>query len=199
MNITEKRTEILLKHLRDKHDMEECNTYGEPGYQNPKASILFANWNPVPEWIQKYLEEAGYELEWSDEWAVDYEHDKAYRTSADSYHWQCQVHFTEGGEMLTPDDDDSAWVVAKMMTDPDQTPKVLPSRVDPTSCGFELVNEDHPFESGWFPGQNDDPEDIAKKLFEDSTVEAVVFRLSEVSQFYVKFDVFVRRYEEEEI
>jgi hypothetical protein len=49
----------------------------------------------VPKWVQDYLEEAGYELEYSDEWFVDYNYDKAYRTVEDSYHWQCQIHFTD--------------------------------------------------------------------------------------------------------
>lgn len=197
MNITTKRTEIILNSLRDKYYLEECSQYGEPGYQDPEVGILFTNWNQVPKRIQDYLEEAGYELCWSDEWYVDYEYDKAYRTSADSYHWQCQIHFTEAGEVLTPDDSDSDWVEEFMLTDTGHTPKVLPSRVDPTTCGFEQVNDEH-FENGWHLGQTDDPKEIAAKLFEDSTVEAVVFRLSEVSQFYVKFDVFVHRQPEEE-
>ena len=197
MNITPKRTEVILNHLRDNHYLDQCSQYGEPGYQDPEAGILFANWNPVPGWIQKYLEEAGYELEWSDEWYVDYNYGKAYRTSADSYHWQCQIHVTEAGEVLTPDNSDSDWVEEFMMTDKGHTPKVLPSRIDPTTCDFEQVNDEH-FENGWHPGQTDDPKEIAKKLFEDSTVEAMVFRLSEVSQFYVKFDVFARRQPEEE-
>src|SRR5690606_23962444 len=102
-----KRTEIILSALQsDKFgNFKFADEYGEPGYTADKG-IIFGDWNEVPQRIHDYLEEAGYELEWSDEWYVHYDSSpvKAWRTQPDSYHWQCQIRFTDSG-VLTPDDD----------------------------------------------------------------------------------------------
>ncbi len=198
MHITKKRTEIILNYLRDKHDVEECGHYGEPGYQDPEAGILFANWNKVSKRLREYLEETGYELEWSDEWIVDYEWDKAYRTSPDSYQWQCQIHVTDDGEMLTPDDSYSSWIEEFQVTYHEGVGgevKALPGHICPEDHGWIKFNSEA-YESGWHSGQTDDPQEIASVLFERRIADAVLFQLNEVSQFYVKFDVFYLPFEE---
>ena len=117
MHITQKRTDKILHALQDKHYLEYCSHYGEPGYQDPEKSILFANWNPISKPICAYLEEAGYELEWSDEWYIDYNNDKAWRTSPDSYGWVRQIVYTDDGEVLTPDDGAAAVIESLAMSD----------------------------------------------------------------------------------
>ena len=104
MNISEKRTETILEILRMRSmTLESVSAYGEAGYTDPEQAVLFADWNPiVSRQIQDYLEQAGFALEWSDEWALSYEHDKAWRTSPDSYSWVCAVRYTEYGDLLTP-------------------------------------------------------------------------------------------------
>ena len=72
MHITEKRTAIILQILQDKQDLQFCGHYGEPGYNDPEQSILFANWNNVSKTIADYLEAAGFSLECSDEWIIDW-------------------------------------------------------------------------------------------------------------------------------
>ena len=91
-----KTIEEALQWLQDEHNAEFASKYGEPGYQDPEKGILLANWNNVPSNMQKWLENAGYSLEWSDEWTVDYNNDKAYRTSPDSYSWEPQWGMGEG-------------------------------------------------------------------------------------------------------
>ena len=197
MNITDNRTEIILDALlagRFGH-FESADEYGEPGYTNPDKCIILGNWNEVPRWIQDYLEEAGFELEWSDEWYIHYESSpsKAWRTSPDCYSWQCQVRFCDGF-VLTPDDDVSDWLEELSSTSPSQDHKAVPDWITEDTLaehGFRKFNGD--FESGWHPGQTDDPNKIAKEVFSTvEDVESVVFRIAETSQFYVVFECYFR-------
>jgi hypothetical protein len=70
-------------------DFDTANEYGEPGYDKPLRSlpILLANWNYVSKEAYVALEEAGYALEWCDEWITD-DDGHAYRTSPDSFMWR---------------------------------------------------------------------------------------------------------------
>lgn len=64
----------VIELYRDKHNeqVEFAGHYGEPGYSDPEKGIVFANWNNIPKRIADGLEAQGYELEWSDEWHIDY-------------------------------------------------------------------------------------------------------------------------------
>lgn len=196
MLVTDKRTEIIRNGLVEKFNMEHCTHYGEPGYTDPAHSICFANWNDVPQLFQDYLEKIGCELEWSDEWMIDYNNDKAYRTSPDSYDWECQVALDDNGEWLTPDDGADLWIEFCMMTCDSQPNRCLPSRITDDELeaeGFFVVSDT--LENGFFSGQDDNPKVIAKRLLAEPNVEAVVFRKIENSQFYMKFAVYVRELE----
>jgi len=194
MHITKKRTDIILKALQEKGDWDYATHYGEPGYQNPEVGILFADWNPVSRRICDYLEEAGYELEWCDEWYVDYDNDKAWRTSPTSYDWQCSIRYTEHG-VLTPDDSLEDWIDEIAMTDWSQPTGTVPSWITPNDLeerGFIKYNGD--FETGWHPGQTDDAHVIAVLLFETiPDIERVLFRIGESSQFYTVWEAYYWR------
>lgn len=192
MLITQRRTDIILQALQEKHNMEYCNHYGERGYTNPAASILFANWNNISKRTADYLESAGFELEWSDEWSIDYDNDKAYRTSGNSYDWVCAVTYTDNGDMLTPDDSISDWIDELQMTDSGHRPRALPDWItaaDVEAEGYSAINGD--YESGFHPGQTDDPKAIAKSAFDRGAV-SVVFRIKEASQFYIVFQGYAK-------
>ncbi len=62
--------------------------YAEPGYTDPARGILLANWNYFPSRIDRTLEDAGYKVEWRDEWDACAECGKLVRTTADCYSWQ---------------------------------------------------------------------------------------------------------------
>jgi hypothetical protein len=181
-----------LAYLQEKHNAEWCTSYGEPGYSDPENGIIFANWNDVPKGLQEWLEKCGYALEWSDEWHVDYSYSKAYRTSADSYSWEPSIMLpAESCEYITPDDSPDTWIEACQLTANNQPISCLPSWInsdDILNSGFELKETD--FENGFFEGQNDSPESIAKKYFADGAYR-VVFQKSENSQFYCRFRVWV--------
>src|SRR3954467_13428569 len=82
----------------DHGSVDACSTYGEPGYADPKAGILFANWNNVPEHISRGLERRGFAPEWSDEWLINHDGNSEHvRTSPDSYGWKPSYGLTEDG------------------------------------------------------------------------------------------------------
>lgn len=74
--------------------------YAEPGYNQPKNGVVFANWNRFPQDFDTLLEWAGYAVEWSDEWTTCDECQRAFRTVGDSYGWKPAGRFIEGtGEL----------------------------------------------------------------------------------------------------
>lgn len=189
MNITPQRTEKIVASLCER-GAEHCMQYGEPGYTPGSAGILFYNWNDVSKRIADYLEAAGYSLEWSDEWEVVYGEGKAYRTVSDSWFWEPRLKYDDDGEYLTPDTPPHYWIEWAL----DDASRALPSWFDDTALeeeGFSRYNAEH-YEHGWHPGQTDDPKVIAKTLPDD--VE-FVFKMVEVSQFYIRFDLWTRHVE----
>lgn len=136
------------------------------------------------------LESRGVELVWSDEWMVDYDTGKAWRTTADSYSWEPSVIYDENGEYLTPDNDPSDWIA---WCEDDPTSRCL-MRWFPESALLAAGYVEHEcgYESGWHPGQNANPVEIHAALIAEDPDAAVIFKLSETSQFYIGFCVFVR-------
>lgn len=184
----EKRIDGALTYLQDKHDAQFASTYGEPGYTDPVRGILFADWNNVPKGLADWLEKLGYECEWSDEWLQH--DDKAYRTSPDCYQWEPSFVLTVDCEVMTRDDDHEAIIDELAMTDWNQPIACVPSwvaRDSITNAGYTLHAGE--LESGFHPGQTDDPAAIAKLAF-NVGAERVVFRKLENSQFYIRFECF---------
>lgn len=137
-------------------------------------------------WAQ--MESQGVEFEWNDEWVIDYDADKAYRTSGDSYQWKPSAIYTEGGDLLTPDSDIDEWIAWAA----NEPTRCITIRVDLDDAGFELVNRDHSYESGWHPGQNDDPVKILEREQRYHPDDTFVFTLDENSQFYSGFSLWRR-------
>lgn len=184
------KIQSALQYLQDKHCADFAGEYGEPGYGQPESGILFANWNDVPKGLAEWLEKCGFELEWSDEWTIAGNTGKAYRTSPNSYSWESSLVYCDG-DYLTRDDDLADIIDACSMSDWNQPTGCVPSWVesaDIEDCGFTLQNPN--LESGWFPGQTDDPAKIARAAF-DNGARRVVFRKTENSQFYCRFECWV--------
>lgn len=74
--------------------------YSEPGYENPPRGILLANWNRFPSSLEKKLKEAGYEVEWSDEWMVCGDCVGAVRVEPDGMEWTPSYVITEDSELI---------------------------------------------------------------------------------------------------
>lgn len=132
----------FLKAHGNKIMWAEC--YGEPGYGESDKGILFANWNNFHDQLPEVLEQAGFEIEWSDEWHIDDE-SFAWRTEPDGLFWECSIRFFDG-YVLTPNDDPSNWIDACLGSRQHATYVPLPHCVDVEyllECGWNWIpNED---------------------------------------------------------
>jgi hypothetical protein len=184
-----------INDILEKHGAypEWCAEYGEPGYDTPEHGIFFANWNNVPRCIGDWLEHHGYATEWSDEWIISYETNKAYRSSPDSYGWKRSYVMFDNGDIIGRDEiengDQIDEYIAYLLDDPS---KADTFDVDWTQYGFIKLNADA-YESGFHPGQTDNPKVIlqaARKQY-GPDVE-FIFSIDDVGQFDVNFSLWMR-------
>jgi len=181
--------ERIAKHV-PYEELDWANHYGEPGYTDPERGILFANWNKVPQPVQDVLERNGFALEWSDEWIIDHESDKAYRCSPDCYSWVPSYVMTEDCEIIGKDDlDDHIDSYIEIYLN-DSNRAATFDNFDPAQYGFEKYNGT--FESGVHPGQTDDPKKVAEKIESMHPNHDYLFTIDEQSQFYTKWCAWIR-------
>lgn len=141
-------------------------------------------------WAQ--LESQGVAFEWSDEWHLDYENDKAWRTQPDSYSWQPSIILPlEACEYITPDDDIETWIEACVNNPSMCVPRGVWSDAEIEATGF--VEYQCGYENGWHPGQTDDPREITRLIREERGDDVeILFQLTQVQQFDISFCVWVR-------
>jgi hypothetical protein len=165
--------------------MNFADGYAEPGYTDPDKAVLFANWNYFPRGIDSILESYGYAIEWSDEWEVCEGCNKAVRTSPDSYGWQPSYALVNNCEIVCSDclAKDAGEYLESLENNPHRALN-MPA-IDPSEYGYVKVEGD--FESGWHPGQNDDPKTIFNRL--TAQYPRLLFRVDGVGQFDLGFSV----------
>ena len=189
--------------------------YGEPGYSlaNPDGVFAIGYWwcrdrecdydgatlcHSVEEHYPRLfaiLEDGGVETDFYDEWYVDPNTSKAYRTQPDSYSWQSSIMWDEKyGEYLTPDDDVSLWVEA-VVNNPNKCIPAWISDADLAELGY--VERQCNYESGWY-GKEDNPEAITAAILADEPGASIVYKLDRVEQFRVTFCVYVKPDEDED-
>lgn len=204
----------LLLAIADKmgYDITYSEGCCEPGYEDKPC--VFANWNKktkyhpatgegenyTPQYFEiiddtmprlaKLFKKLGYSVEWEDEWAVCSNCGKAFRTSPDSYSWKPYYAIICECCILC------AYCIKDNPTDYLDDIKSNPNKcltfdIDLSEYGYEQYNENS-YESGWHPGQNDDPKEIAKELKEKGITD-FVFVQDEQSQFYIGFSVWIKK------
>lgn len=207
----------ILSRLRDRYPdnfYDYANEYGEPGYGsslNPETAVVLGNyWCNDPGCrhatglhdisahhprLFQYLEDAGIQFEWHDEWAVVRDSDsvsRAYRIRPDSYSWQASVLYSESvGDYLTPYNDIEDWI-HEVVNNPNRAiPSVVWSEADLINAGF--TRYECGYESGWHPGQTDDPHEITRAIRDEYGPETdIVFLIEGTGQFDVQFCAFIR-------
>lgn len=198
---------------------DSASDYGEPGYSTRSGPVLLGDW-----WCRRadcsypdtyddgkkkvhameyhyprvfaFLESEGCELEWYDEWTVV--DDRAYRTQSDSYGWQPTAVWNDDiGDYMISGEDIGTWL-DWAVNDPR---RCLMARTftDDELAAEGFVERQCDYASGWFAGMDDDPEAVARVIHEREPGTDVLFMLSETSQFYIKFCVYVREAEAEEL
>jgi hypothetical protein len=165
--------------------MRYANGYAEPGYTDPAKVVIFANWNYFASGVDSILERYGYSLEWDDEWGVCEGCNKAVRTSPDSYGWQPSFVLLHDCEIVCVDclNGDAGDYLESLENNPRKALN-LPS-IDPAEWGYARLEDG--FENGWHPGQNDNPQEIFKRL--TAQYPRLLFQITGVGQFDVGFAV----------
>jgi hypothetical protein len=181
-----------------------AEAYAEPGYSiGPgKNCILFANWNPksfdrnapknerVMTRLAKVAERAGCEVEWSDEWSTCDECCGAIRLSPDCYTWKPSYEMGDG-YIVCHECIDPADYLERLEGDPR---RACTLNIDPADHGYVVVKQR--MESGFHPGQNADPNVVARDLKEKG-VERFLFTIDATGQFDIEFSVWVHESEVE--
>jgi hypothetical protein len=184
--------------------------YEEPGYTTPEHGIVATgNWNSFRVWDGKankyqekvyYLrkrvgdlfEKMGIPCEWSDEWTECSECYALIRTSPDCYSWLPSYISGEYGytcHTCVLKDPES---YLKELEDSESNAITLD--IDPCDHGYNLIDDS--FETGWHPGQTDDPKKVAKEL-RDKGVSRFLFKITGQGQFDTKWAVYVHQEEVE--
>ncbi len=173
---------------------------GEPGYDQPEKEVILTNWNNVPDHIEKGLELRGFDIQWEDEWVVVHNestgYSEAYRSSPDAYSWTPSYALTDGGELLGLNEaQENPELYFDLLTnDPD---RALTFRgISPEEHGwvqYDPADDDvQEYERGFHLGMDDSPADVLKKAQEKYPDHEFIFQVSEQSQFYTRFILWMR-------
>ena len=189
---------ILHKVIRSLYesgaDLQWAPDYAEPGYAAGEDGVYFANWNPrsfspredtVLSRLGACLERDHVDMEWSDEWSTCGECGRAVRTSADSYSWVPYFKILNECELVCADCilEDPGDYEAYLVNDPDRADTF---GVNWAERGWRKVKD---CETGWHPGQTDDPADIFERA---SRLWDVIFVIDAVGQFDTRWSVWIK-------
>lgn len=141
-------------------------------------------------------------FEWRDEWIVDHDNDQCFRTNADSYLWQPSYAMNEGGDIVTIADDAQTWLdVLEITEHPIQLHSSQVRANDLLELGFQWWPDDDTFyETGWHPGQDDNPTALADRIRETHghpEIEIICY-ITGVGQFDSRWKMLYRIPEEDE-
>lgn len=88
----DQRVEYVRQYRRaaaaELENLTYASGYAEPGYGPAPRGVLFANWNLFPSDVDTRLGAEGYGVEWSDEWIVCEDCNRAFRTQPDGWEWR---------------------------------------------------------------------------------------------------------------
>lgn len=200
-----------------------ASDYAEPFYNLTSADgiVVFGDWNnkrtlingewittsktdTLPSRLCDALENIGADIEWCDEWSTCQDCYKALRTSADSYGWTMYGAFWNCGYVCA---DCLKEHLADFIEDEDfinnASKCLMPMfKSDLEALGYVQWEADdpHTYESGWHPGQDDNPKDILASILEgkDEDKVQVVFLLDSVGQFDMRFSAYVKENTDDE-
>jgi len=183
-------SKLLTKYSHGLDDYAE--KYSEPGYSKEidDSPILFANWNGLKGSTMSAIEKQ-FNIEWSDEWYRCGECGGAVRTQGDGHGWTQNYYMFNDCEPVCKDCiDECEGLQEHIIGDLLDNSKNCNLLIDLDNHGFEEI--ECGYESGWHPGQTDNPEKIliaAQKQFPD---KEFIFSDITVGQFDVSFCLYAR-------
>jgi hypothetical protein len=169
----------------------------EPGYDD--MPMICADWNNVSDkfynWLGKYFNGI-YALEWSDEW-VPCECGKSVRQSPSSHIWQAAYLWVSDCEIACPECYENAQdeIISYYLGN---DAHAVNSAFIPCleKSGFHCFEKDdycQRFETGFHPGQNDNPRDVANLIKTEMPDHEYIFAIRSTGQFDVQWSVFIRK------
>lgn len=204
-------TGMSLDDLISTGDLDWFEKYANPRDDSGKG-VLTANWNHFPRmaasdyyrtdegkaaqeynWSHKgkrfgdILERMGYHLEWSDQ-TMRCDHCGGCITEGPDYYGDT-AHYSILGECeVVCEDCIRKDFTGEYLEGLENNPRnaVHISGISPADHGYTEI--ECGFESGWFPGQNDDPKKIYKDL-KSRGFDRILFEISDCGQFDVSFCV----------
>jgi len=188
----------VVDYLETKHAYPEIyHGISETGYDDKE--LLTADWNKISGKFYNFLEDTfpEIELDWSDEWMNCSECGKAIRNSPNCYSWtpsylwssDCSIACIECYENFAED----IIEYYKNNTDLAITEDFYPIL---EKNGFICYSPDEYcqiFETGFYPGQNDDPKSVAKNIESELPDYDYIFKIDSVGQFDIHWSVFLRK------
>lgn len=182
---------VLQKHNRDYNYAMGCS---EPGYED--IPVILADWNYVPGKLFDLLEKYGFSCEWEDEWLTCDECYKAFRCAGNSYSWE-MFGFVGDGYALCGDciEWDSYLESLENIPQKAVTCSLFYKFENEITSRYSLVKNE--FESGFHPGQNDNPSLILENLLKDNPNGKYLFVIDGQGQFDIEFSVYKKIQEQE--
>ena len=175
-------------------DFDMAYGCSEPGYDD--KLVLLADWNQVPGKVFDKLEDLGYACEWIDEWITCADCGKAFRQSPTSYGWEFQGLWVNDCELVCREcwKDSYDDILTQYV---DNHKRAVPSGFTDILLqnGFVCWQTDDGcvlYETGWHPGQNDNPESVLNEIKANDPRWQVVFALTSVGQFDVRWTAFIK-------
>jgi len=201
--MNEKQSNVLSRLIdyADKKglDIDIYNGCSESGYDDKMA--IAADWNPdnmkrIGDFIERYFQ-GNIEIEWSDEWTGCSDCYKAVRTSPDSYGWErswlwasdCEIVCQECYENSV----DDIIEYYKNSTDRAVTSDLYQYLEKEGFVCFSPDEYCQRFETGWYPGQNDMPQDVAMDIENSLPEYDYIFKIDSVGQFDIQWSVYLRK------
>jgi hypothetical protein len=183
---------------KNPHEGKQGRDGGSNPYYVTKASDSHSLEDHHPR-LWKQLERQGVEFEWSDQWTIDSDHDKAYRTDPDMHGWMPSYVYRANGDIMTADDDIAEWVEWAKNKPARCIPTRIVSRDRIVEAGWQLIHEK--LENGHHQGMDDDPQAYydmeTGKTHQDGSKWDYLFMLDETSQFYITFSMFAKVQDDE--
>ena len=184
---------------RNYKDIDFYPGCAEMGYED--KPVIAANWNNLKA-LGNYIENAydDIELEWSDEWSYCNDCYKAIRISPDSYGWESSYVWISDCEIICHEciKNDPGALIDEYKNDTDRAvPSWAYDLIEKE--GFICYSPDEyckTFETGFHPGQNDDPKEVAKDIESNLPGYDFIFKINAVGQFDVEWSVFIRKQED---
>jgi len=194
----------MLRPLLESGDLYHYDGYA-PGSGDPDVQVFAANWNTATHWdgekhieldnsmsrLGELLEELpGVEINWSDQVTDCADCYRAIETQPTHYGWTPPYASTEYGPSCQGciQSDPESYLTQYLEGNPDSA--LSPSLgVDLAEQGYVAVPQE--YETGFHPGQNDNPATVSQVLGEEIYIERYVFAIDYSGQFDTHWSVWI--------